>query len=293
MSTPDNPNPFATPDPQQLARNIEEQQRQQQYSEQQQYAAQQQWTSQHWQGQNQPTYPPGYQPQYLYQQPQPGQHPYVYQQQPPAPGTATAALVTGIVSVFAWFLGIVAVITGILALRKIKRTGASGRGLALSGLIIGISTTTLTVAAVVGFIFLAVAVQPASVHVTEPQTIATHKAVTGHCLDVLPETASDLEYSLVPCADVHSAEIIQTRWMSSYPVTAADEFKLAERCYASSVAQRTIEELGADNFELFFVLPKKSDWEEGLSSDDFHCLVTPTSGSLRGSLTDGTATLEP
>lgn len=331
MSTPESPNPFETPDPEQIERNVREQQhllerQQEQYQRQwqEQYAAQQQWASQHWQGQNQPNYPPGYQagyqPQYLYQDPQqPGhqqpsyeqqhqqqyqysqqpyqyahQYPYQYPQKPAAPGTATAALVTGIISLVVFPpLGIVALITGISALRRIKRTGAAGKGQSIAGVIMGTLTTMLTVLLIVAAVIAFAAVRPEGVDVQQAKTVSTHRAVAGHCLDVLPETERNLKYSLVPCADEHSAEIIQTRWMSFYPKTTKDELDLAAQCYSSSAARRAIDELGIENFEMFFVLPKQHDWEDTGLSNEFHCLVTPTSGSLRGSLTDGTATLEP
>ncbi|WP_348788538.1 DUF4190 domain-containing protein [Leifsonia sp. NPDC080035] len=93
----------------------------------------------------QPPYPP--QP-YQGQQPYPGQ-PYPGQPYPgqpygqpyavapygyAAPRTNTLAIVS---LVSAFVVSIVAVITGHIALSQIKRTGETGRGLALAGLIIG------------------------------------------------------------------------------------------------------------------------------------------------------------
>jgi len=97
---------------------------------QQQYAATQQY--------------PGAQPQYPGAQPQyPGVQPY-YPQPRPTNGLAVTSLVTGIVGIlFSWtfvllLASIAAVITGHIALKQLRPTPeAGGRGMAITGLILG------------------------------------------------------------------------------------------------------------------------------------------------------------
>ena len=66
-------------------------------------------------------------------------------------GLAVASLVLGILGLFTSFfllgglLGLVAVILGVLALGKIKRGEADGRGLALGGIITGALAMLLTI----------------------------------------------------------------------------------------------------------------------------------------------------
>ena len=93
----------------------------------------------------QPPYPP--QPQ-QYPPPQP---PYVIAAKPPYDGLAIASFILGLLWIS--FLGsIMAVIFGHIALRNIRRTHASGRGLAIAGLILGyIGLSTLAL-----FILLAI-----------------------------------------------------------------------------------------------------------------------------------------
>ncbi|MDQ4503732.1 DUF4190 domain-containing protein [Sinomonas sp. ASV322] len=55
-------------------------------------------------------------------------------------GTNTLAIVS---LIGAFFIPIVGVITGFIALGQIKRTGENGRGLAIAGIIIGIAGTVL------------------------------------------------------------------------------------------------------------------------------------------------------
>ncbi|MFC5338811.1 DUF4190 domain-containing protein [Leucobacter denitrificans] len=79
--------------------------------------------------------PHGYQPP---QQPQYQQVPPTYQPAPQMPAPKPPTNVFAIISLIgAFFLSIVGIIFGHIALSQIKRTGESGRGLALAGTIIG------------------------------------------------------------------------------------------------------------------------------------------------------------
>jgi len=89
-------------------------------------------------------YPPH---QYQLQQypPQHYQPPYVVAARPPYDGLAITSFILGVLWL-SWLGSIVAVILGHIALRNIRRTHASGRGLAIAGLIlgyIGLSTLAL------------------------------------------------------------------------------------------------------------------------------------------------------
>jgi hypothetical protein len=85
--------------------------------------------------------PPGYTPAPGYEQPQ--QQPYGYAQPQGYPQPYAAPMPTGtnglaIASLIcAFFIPIVAIILGHIALNQIKQTGQEGRGLALAGTILG------------------------------------------------------------------------------------------------------------------------------------------------------------
>jgi threonine/homoserine/homoserine lactone efflux protein len=64
------------------------------------------------------------------------QPPYVMAAKPPYDGLAIASFVLGLVWL-GWLGSILAVIFGHVALRNIRRTRASGQGLAIAGLILG------------------------------------------------------------------------------------------------------------------------------------------------------------
>jgi hypothetical protein len=85
-----------------------------------------------------PQYPPPQYPpqQYAPQQYPPPQPPYVIAARPPYDGLAITSFILSVLW-FGWLGSILAVIFGHIALRNIRRTHASGRGLAIAGLILG------------------------------------------------------------------------------------------------------------------------------------------------------------
>lgn len=126
-----------------------------------QYPAQpgQQYPAQPYPGQQYPGQPyPGqpYPPQPLPAQP----YPYAYA---PEPRTNVLAIIS---LVSAFVVSIAAVITGHIALSQIKRTGESGRGMALAGLIIGYVGVAITAVFFVVWLTLFIALASHSMSTT-------------------------------------------------------------------------------------------------------------------------------
>lgn len=94
-------------------------------------------------------------PQYAQPQPQytAPQQPYAAPQPAyaPAPPTNTLAIIALVGS---FFISLVGVICGHIALKQIARTGEGGRGLALAGLIIGYVGIAVWVIVVIFYIFI-------------------------------------------------------------------------------------------------------------------------------------------
>jgi hypothetical protein len=92
----------------------------------------------------QPYYPPAPPAQQYYPGPyqpgpyqQPGQYPYApYPQAPSTNGMAIAAMVLGILWIY-WIGSILALVFGYVARDQIKRTGQSGDGMAIAGIVLG------------------------------------------------------------------------------------------------------------------------------------------------------------
>ena len=75
--------------------------------------------------------PPGYPPPYPYG------YGYAPPQQGGTNGMAIAAMVCGICGFVCLVPGLVAIVLGIVALPQIKRSGQSGRGMAITGIVMG------------------------------------------------------------------------------------------------------------------------------------------------------------
>lgn len=71
-------------------------------------------------------------------------------------GTSIASIILGSLSfMFGFFTGIPAIITGVIGLKKIKKSGEAGRELAIIGIIFGTIGTILSVLALIGTLILA------------------------------------------------------------------------------------------------------------------------------------------
>lgn len=111
-------------------------------------------------------YPPPYgaygqpgQPGQPYGQPAPPP-PFQYTPEKPMSGLAIASIVSGAASVFIWIIapvtGIIGVVTGIMGMKQSKQPAGThkGWGLALAGTIMSSVMWLISVAAIVGFVFL-------------------------------------------------------------------------------------------------------------------------------------------
>lgn len=149
-----------------------------------------------------PTPQPPAAPQYpaTTQYPQQPQAPQQYPNQPAGYPGAGAPKPTNTLAIVALILGIVfapaGIVTGHMALSKIKRTGEGGRGLALAGTIIGYVSTGLAVLSLIfvlimTFIIGSVAVTAASTGISQldslelpdPSTLTPEDPSSGELLD--------------------------------------------------------------------------------------------------------------
>lgn len=87
--------------------------------------------------------------------------PYPYLQAPPTNGVAITSFVIGIVAivlcwipVFDLVLSVPAFILGILGLSKANQTGGSGKGLAISGLVLGAIASAVTLLVIILYLAL-------------------------------------------------------------------------------------------------------------------------------------------
>ncbi len=220
--------------------------------------------------------PPGYQqgPPPGYQQPPPGYG------QPPKPGTngfAIAALVLGIIGG-----AVLSVIFGLVALSQIRRTGQSGRGMAIAGLVLsGVWLLAIAVAASVAIV--SSASRDTGGQITSGGSVSATSVQVGDCLGTLADATRVTSLSAVPCAQPHEGEVFAVFDLppGDYPGVTAVTEQVESQCterfagYAPAAAQDP-------SLGLYYLYPFEQNWRAG--DREAVCIATtttPRTGSLR------------
>jgi Septum formation/Domain of unknown function (DUF4190) len=209
----------------------------------------------------------------------PAPHPLTPQGPPQARGTngmAVTALILGVVG--AWLLS---VIFGAVALGQIRRTGQSGRGMAIAGLVLSGIWAVVTVVVLIVVAVNAAGRDSSGTIATAGDVSATALRV-GDCLNGL-ENGSFASLPAVPCASAHEGEVyaVVTLPDGAYPGQNSVDSQGRSDCddriavYAPSAA------LGTD-FGPFYATPTEDSWRTGDRA--VVCIATSTSGTTTGSI---------
>jgi hypothetical protein len=246
----------------------------------------------------QPTgqYPPGQYPS--------GQYPYGapagYGYPPPPPGwyggyqqanrgTNGLAIASLVVSIAAFCLPVVAGLLGIFGLRQIRRTGQSGRGMAIAGIVIN-SVATVLVAL---FVVLGV-IGGFDEGNTDVQDITV-----GQCFNTVGSSLSDYSgagrrsttVDVVSCDDEHDAEAFAVFTLDgdfgdTYPGVDRISDISNDKCAAYADDYLGEETLG-DGMDIYFYMPPKAGWSRGDRS--VTCFFGSSGGKVSGSVKTGAA----
>ncbi|PVU82772.1 hypothetical protein DDP54_06840 [Cellulomonas sp. WB94] len=232
------------------------------------------------------------------------QGPYGYPQpqwgnpQPPWDGLAIASMsVSGAGIVTMGITGPVGIGLGIASLRKIRRTGARGRGLAWAGIAVGILMTLF----IAGFVALVVVgarsgweSETNSSRTSTPLTEQSQEPVEflafderlwpGDCLEVVP-SADLLDAAFIDCAAPHAAEVLAYEDFTLAPSSVEQATAVQADCgdIAVSVAGGALMSEVAGSVVW---APSDVDWTNGVRSG--YCLLVSSPGGLTGSALDGT-----
>lgn len=218
-------------------------------------------------------------------------------------GLAIAAFVVACAGVVVPVAGPVALGLGIGAQRRVRRTGAQGRGLAVAATWIGGALTALTAIALAVTVAIAVAptgtalsssgsataagdVGPGS---TLPWFALTDALVPGDCLATAPETYDMSDGRVVDCAAGHGTEVLERLTMAE-PVRAdvtdpdAAYTALLDRC--AGVVESLVDPavLPSDSWaDVYFVHP-----DQFAAGDRWAYCVLSTEPASTGSVLTGT-----
>lgn len=199
--------------------------------------------------------------------------------EPPTPdprrktdGVAVATLVSGLVPAVP-----VTLVLGPLALIRIGRSGARGRALAITGLVLaGLWTVAAAIMAAA-----IITKPPPPKPVTLPRVFSLRP---GECLTSGANGISGLQ--VLSCSQAHGAEVFATFQAagSPYPGAAALQQQAREGC-ASRLSGYLNPQLSAASLAQSFVYPDAGAWSAGERT--VVCTVRSTSGPLVGSVRSG------
>lgn len=226
---------------------------------------------------------------------------------PPPPqqtdGLAVASLVVSCSSLVVGLSAPVGLGLGIAALRRIRRTGAQGRGLAIAGIVIGGIMTAAAVVMVAFFVLFAIGMgtmatssgwDSSSTDDTwssseMPTFVLQTDLRPGDCLLDVPGTYDLSDAVAVDCGEPHGAEVLSTLAMSAPVLADLDAWdptytELTDRCASDAAAllePGSVDEIGWS--EVFY--PHPDEWADG--GRTAYCVLGAT-GTLTGSVTTGT-----
>lgn len=179
-------------------------------------------------------------------------------------GFAIAALIFGILGGF-----LLSVIFGIVALVKIRKTGQSGKGLAIAGLALS----------GVWLLLIGTAVVLAG----KDGKVSVDRLHTGDCIKTLSESDAVYRMPVVPCTQPHQGEVYGEFDLTrgDYPGDTAIETEAFTQCgtLLERYAPRAVDFAG----DLFYLYPRSTDWRRG---DRTVICIAYSDPAVTGSLKD-------
>ncbi|MFI1098961.1 DUF4190 domain-containing protein [Streptomyces melanogenes] len=230
-----------------------------------------------------PPPPPGpQQPWYPYPQPYAQPYPQPFQEPARTSGLAIASLVTGIVCCVPP-LGLV---LGAVALRRIRKHGQRGKGMAITGVVLSAISTVLAVVLVVSGAASAFWDGFRDGLDEVKSTRSTMDLRKGDCFDVPGgELEREVEnVTIVPCGKPHDGEVSGSFKLdgSSFPGDKAITALADRKCWAVE------QEYAMDSWALpveaesYYYTPSSRSWR--LGDHSVTCSFATTSGKLTGSV---------
>lgn len=204
---------------------------------------------------------------------------WAYGQPPPRqPGTDGFAIASFVLGLLSGVL--LSVIFGVLALKRIKKTGGDGRGLAIAGLVL---SALWTVGIVIAVVATSTAERDATGSFTSSGDVSVEDLRIRDCTGPLPED-DVFTVRVLPCSASHDAEVYAIVPLDGedYPGDV-DVVRFAE-----GGCSREIEQLLADDptpYELSYFHPTQESWSTG-DRTVICLLVGPRGEPLVGSVVE-------
>lgn len=199
-------------------------------------------------------------------------------QVPRTPGTngfAIAALILGILGGI-----LLSVIFGFVALNQIRRSGQSGRGMAIAGLVLsGLWTVGIAVAVIIAI--STSADRDSTGTIAEGGSVSATAVRVGDCLNGLDDLSNITSLPAVPCAEPHEGEVFDVFDLPSgpYPGDAGLESVVEDECN-TRLADFSAAAVADPNVGLYYLGPREVNWDAG--DREVVCIATTLDGPSTG-----------
>lgn len=211
-------------------------------------------------------------------------------QRAPLNGLAVAALVTGLLCM----LPVVGVVLGTIALVQIKRTGARGKGMAVTGLVLSAVGTLLCALVLAGG--AAAFVKSFKEGVREgARDDGAFSLRRGDCFDTpggdLEAPTADMD--TVSCAQGHAGEVVGTFRLpgpQGYPGDTELKDLVEDRCQRLSDTYAMDSWAVPADVRVYYYAPDRGTWK--LGDREVTCVFGKEKGVLKGSLRQDASTLD-
>ncbi|MGW3243091.1 DUF4190 domain-containing protein [Streptomyces sp. NPDC001070] len=211
-------------------------------------------------------------------------------QRPPLNGPAVAALVFGLLCM----VPVVGVVLGTIALVQIKRTGARGKGMAVTGLVLSAVGTLIFALVLAGgaAAFVQGFKEGVSDGARDGGAFSLHR---GDCFDTSGgglERASD-DADTVPCAGAHDGEVLgvfRLAGRDGFPGDAAFGVLVEDRCRRLADTYAMDSWAVPEDVEVYYYAPDRQSWK--LGDREVTCVFSKEHGTLKGSLRQDASTLD-
>ncbi|WP_329136015.1 DUF4190 domain-containing protein [Streptomyces sp. NBC_01476] len=199
----------------------------------------------------------------------------------PTNGLAIASLVTALLCI-----PLVGLILGIFGLRQVNRRGDRGKGLAISGIVIG-SVGTLVTALVVVLGVIG-ALDEGNTHVADINAGQCFNTVHSSLSDYGDEGTRSTTVDVVPCDQKHDAEAYRV-----FPLDPGDDggypgVDAISRTASDSCARYADDYLGdatlPAGMDIYYYMPPEDGWRRG--DRDVTCFFGSRSGKVTGTVKD-------
>ncbi|ACQ81891.1 hypothetical protein Bcav_3649 [Beutenbergia cavernae DSM 12333] len=193
---------------------------------------------------------------------------------PPLDAVSVASVVTGVL-----LLGPVALVLGILGVRRTTRAWRRSPRIAWTGVVLGIVTT-------LGWVLLGLTAwlsgglsgggEAVPGDVDAPRTVHASSLARGNCVEFLPPDQQIGEVTQVPCAQPHAAQVVDVVELDGGAYPGPDAVLAAGEEACTSLAEGL--DVGDAQVRPWWLVPSESGWEQG--TQVAVCLVRTTAAPL-------------